>query len=429
MNIQKHVSLNLDIRGIGQSPTLEINDKSNRLRHKGKVVYRAGLGQSPFPVPTSVVDALKHHAHEKDYLPAKGLPALCEAVAEFHRRRDDLDTSGDYVLIGPGSKELMFLLQLVYYGELMVPTPCWVSYIPQAKILGRHISLIHTTAADGWKMTAEGFERQCHQEEDDYRPRILVLNYPNNPVGNTYSESELKDLAEVARKYEIILLSDEIYGQIHHQGKHVSVARFYPEGTIISSGLSKWCGAGGWRLGTFTFPPGLDWLLEKMTAVASETYTSVSSPIQHAAVRAFTGGVKIERYLWHVRRILTVLGNRCSAMFNDAGIRNCVPQGAFYLFLDFSHVARKLKKRKIKNSIDLCDKLLEDTGVAVLPGYVFGRPLEELTVRFAYVDFDGAKALTASETIPLEQPLPSDFSDHWCGNVIKAATLVSEWVA
>jgi aspartate aminotransferase len=427
VNIKKPVSLNLDVRGLEQSATLAINDRSKSLQHDGKIIYRAGLGQSPFPVPTPVVDSLKLHAREKDYLPAKGLPALREAVAEFHRDKDGVDAHPDYVLVGPGSKELMFLLQLVYYGELVVPTPCWVSYIPQARILGRQISLVHTRAKDGWKMTAKRLEEHCYREQDDYRPRILVLNYPNNPVGNTYSSDELKELAEVAKKYEVVLLSDEIYGQLHHQGQHVSVARFYPEGTIISSGLSKWCGAGGWRLGTFTFPPALDWLLDKMAVVASETYTSVSAPIQHAAVTAFKGGVRIERYLWHVRRILAGLGNECASALLKADLRVDQPEGGFYLFLNFSLLKAKLRKRGIINSAMLCNKLLEETGVAILPGAVFGRLSKELTARFAYVDFDGAKALTASETIPLEQPLPDNFIDIWCGNVIKSVQLIIDW--
>lgn len=428
MNIKKHVSLNLDVRGINHSATLAINDLSKQLSKNGKPVYKAGLGQSPFPVPRPVVDSLKFHAHEKDYLPARGLPELRDAVAQFHRRKDGIETRGDYVLIGPGSKELMFLLQLVYYGELLVPTPCWVSYIPQARILGRQISLIHTHPKDHWKMTAEMLERHCSLEEDDYRPRILIVNYPNNPVGNTYLESELKDLAEVARRYDVILLSDEIYGQLHHKGRHISVARFYPEGTIISSGLSKWCGAGGWRLGTFTFPANLDWLIEKMSVVASETYTSVSTPIQYAAVTAFKGGDAIERYLWHARRILGELGGRCAKILKKGGIKVNPPEGAFYLFLDFSSKSKELKKRGITDGIDLCDKLLSDTGVAVLPGHSFGRPREELTARFAYVDFDGARAMTASETLTLEKPLPEDFIDSWCGNVIKATRAIVNWV-
>jgi aspartate aminotransferase len=427
--IDKRVSLNLNVRGLGESATLAINERSMTLKSEGRVIYRGGLGQSPFPVPSSVVEALKFHAHEKDYLPPRGLRELRGAVADFHRRKDGVDAHPNSVLIGPGSKELMFLLQLTYYGELLVPTPCWVSYTPQAQIIGRRVSLIPTRWEDKWRITAEQLERHLYREEDSYRPRILILNYPGNPEGCSYTSSELKDLAAVARSYEVILLSDEIYGQLHHDGAHISVARYYPEHTIVSSGLSKWCGAGGWRLGTFTFPPDLDWLLDKMAAVASETYTSVSAPIQYAAVRAFKGGVDIERYLWHARRILKLVGNKCATRFNENNIRVHHPVGAFYLFLDFTPLSEKLRARGLVDSASVCAKLLEDTGVAILPGVAFERPEAELTARFAYVDFDGSKALTASETIPLEQPLPDKFADQWCLNVMKATDLIIDWVA
>ena len=137
MGNDRYYSLNLNIRGISQSPTLAINELSKQLRAKGKHVYRMGLGQPPFPVPSTVVEALKMHAHEKDYLAVNGLDILRKAVARFHRQIDDVDISPRNVLIGPGSKELMFLLQLVYYGDIILPTPCWVSYAPQAKIVGR----------------------------------------------------------------------------------------------------------------------------------------------------------------------------------------------------------------------------------------------------------------------------------------------------
>jgi len=428
MGLHKQVSLNLNVRGLGRSATIAINERSKELQGQGKVVYRLGLGQSPFPVPMPVVEGLQLHAREKDYLPSEGLPSLREAVAEFHRRKDGIEARPQDVLVGPGSKELMFLLQLVYYGELIVATPCWVSYVPQATILGRRVSLIHTRLDDKWRITADLLERHCESEEDEYRPRILILNYPGNPDGWSYSAAELKELAEVARKFHVVLLSDEIYGQLHHKGQHISVARYYPEGTIISSGLSKWCGAGGWRLGTFTFPPELDWLLEAMASVASETYTSVSAPIQHAAVYAFRGGIRIERYLWHARRILSALGNQCAKMMNNAGVLVHPPIGGFYLFPDFSPFAERLAERGIADSKSLCERLLADTGVAILPGIVFDRPAEELTARLAYVDFDGSKALSASETIPLDEPLPEDFTELWCHNVTRAVRLIIDWV-
>ena len=424
---RRAVGLNLNVRGLRQSATLAVNARSNALYKEGRRIYKMGLGQSPFPVPTEVVDALTLHASEKDYLPVTGLPALREAVAEFHRKKDRIDAQAEGVLIGPGSKELLFLLQLTFYGELLVPSPSWVSYVPQARILGRPIRLIPTCYADNWRVTPRQLAAICQEDAD--RPRLLVLNYPGNPEGGSYSADELQELAAVARRFGVILLSDEIYGQLHHRGEHVSVARFYPEGTIVSSGLSKWCGAGGWRLGTFTFPPDLAWLMEAMAAVASETYTSVSTPIQFAAVRAFKDGLAIERYLWHVRRILAGLGQRCAESLERAGARVRPPVGAFYLFPDFSPFGERLAERGIQDSASLCERLLEETGVAVLPGIASQRPAEELTARLAYVNFDGAKALSASETIPLDQPLSDDFFNRWCGDVLEATRHIVEWVA
>ena len=236
--------LNPHVRGLAQSATLAINERSNALQREGRHIYKFGLGQSPFPVPTEVVNTLKLYAHEKDYLPVRGLPALREAVADFHRRKDRVEAHPENVLVGPGSKELLFLLQLVFDGEIVVSSPSWVSYVPQARILGRSAHLIHTSFADKWRVLPDRLAAVC--ERNNQRPTILVLNYPGNPEGVSYSADELKDIADVARRFKLVLLSDEIYGQLHHRGEHVSVARYYPEGTIISSGLSKWCGAGGW---------------------------------------------------------------------------------------------------------------------------------------------------------------------------------------
>lgn len=424
----KNVSLNLNIRGIGQSATLAINELSKQLENNGKTIYRMGLGQSPFPVPDPVVETLRNHAHEKDYLNVCGMETLREAVAHFHQKKDNIDIKASHVLIGPGSKELMFLLQLVYYGEIILPSPCWVSYAPQAKIIGRNIKYIHTSFETEWKITADQLESFLHEEHDRYKPRILIINYPANPFGGTYNSDELELLARIAKKYKMIILSDEIYGQLHFKGKHVSIARFYPEGTIISSGLSKWCGAGGWRLGTFAFPASFDWLMQPMAAVASETYTSVSAPIQYAAVTAFNGSIIIERYLWHARRILSYLGNGSAKILQEAGIRVHNPAGTFYLFIDFSNYSEKLKEKGITDSETLCRKLLYETGVAILPGVSFLRKQEELTARLAYVNFDGAKALAMSETIPIDEKLPDDLLPDCCLAVFKSMHKIADWV-
>jgi aspartate aminotransferase len=420
------IHLNLNVRGLPLSATLAINEKCNLLRKQGRQVYKLGLGQSPFPVPQPVVDALKVNAHQKDYMPVKGLFQLRESVADYHRRSQGINHDAEDVMIGPGSKELMFLLQLVYYGDLVIPTPSWVSYAPQAHIIGRHVRWLPTHRENNWKLTPD--ELISHCKNDPNKPRIVILNYPSNPSGMTYTIDELKLIAKAAMNHKIILLSDEIYGELHHRGKHVSIARFYPEGTIISGGLSKWCGAGGWRLGTFTFPRSLKWLLDAMAAVASETYTATSAPIQFAAVRAFKGGMKIENYLWNCRTILRRLARIITLKLKDAGVIVSEPSGAFYLFPDFSPLKDKLAKRKILSGFELADRLLEETGVAILPGVSFGRPEHELTARIAYVDFDGIKALAASEQVKSEKEINDDFLETYCGNTLDAIDHICDWL-
>ena len=224
------------------------------------------------------------------------------------------------------------------------------------------------------------------------------------------------------------LAINELSTQLRQEGKHISIARYYPEGTIVSNGLSKWCGAGGWRLGAFAFPKSLGWLCKSMAVVASETYTSTSTPIQYAAVRAFKGGTEIEHYLAKCRRILSALGQYAYSSLEKAGVRVAKPQGAFYLFPDFTPYKEKLAKRGILTSEDFCKTLLEKTGVAILPGCHFGRPDEELTARIAYVDFDGARALEAVEQFSPSNPLDESFLETYTNNTITAIDLLVSWI-
>lgn len=424
-NQDKYINPNLS--GLTESDTLAINELSKELIAKGKTVYRFGLGQSPFPIPTCVVDALRNNAAQKDYLPVKGLLQLREAVAEFHRKNDHISAIAENVIIGPGSKELVFLLQLVFNSEIIVVSPCWVSYIPQAKIIGKKISVIHSSFEDKWHLTPTLFRDYLKKRKIKNTLTLMILNYPGNPDGVSFNEEYLKEIAALAKENNIYILSDEIYGQLNHSGHHVSIAKFYPEGTIISSGLSKWCGAGGWRLGTFTFPKNLHWILDSIAIVASETYTSVSAPIQFAAIKAFKGGTEIEEYLWNTRKILSKIGNECSEKLNSAGIRTHAPQGGFYLFLDFSYFTQKIHSKGIKTSKDLCNAILNDTGVAILQGSSFSCKEDLFTARMAYIDFDGARVLGAAKTVPIHEPLPASFTKTYCHKVLEGIDKLIKW--
>lgn len=405
-----------NLRGLGTSATLAINQASRERERQGQEVYKLGLGQSPFPVPPSVVFSLQAHAWRKAYLDVQGLYELREAVAAYHNRRHGLEAKPEDVLVGPGSKELMFLLQVAYDGDLLVPTPAWVSYAPQAAILGRRVEFLHTDLESGWRLTPERLEAVC--QESPRRSRLLILNYPDNPTGMTYEPAELEALAEVARRREVLILSDEIYGELHYQGRHVSIARYYPEGTILSSGLSKWCGAGGWRLGTFTYPSALAWLRKAMASAASETYTSTSAPIQWAAITAFELGPELEAYLAVSRRFLGYLALEVEERLRAAGARLTSSRGAFYSFPVFSGLRG--------TSVELCEGLMRETGVATLPGRDFGREADELSLRLAFVDFNGTWAMAACDM--QADRVDRDFVRAHAGRVLTAIDRLADYV-
>lgn len=409
------------------SAAIAMAERCDALAARGRDVIRLGLGQSPFPVPEVMVQRLRASAGERDYLPVRGLPLLRRAIAGYVERRFQIDRTDADVLVGPGSKELLFLLQTVFDGDLVVPTPSWVPYTPQARLLGRRVIPVDARAETNWMATPGEIEQALQRGADD-RPRILVLNSPHNPTGLHYRAEELQQIALIARRAGALVLSDEIYAELHHKGQHASIARWYAEGTILAFGLSKWTGAGGWRLGTFVFPEELRGILDAMARVASETYTSTSAPIQHAAVVAFAGDVEIDRYLGHVRRMLSLVGRHTARRLTALGLFCPQPTGAFYVFADFGPKADLLRAAGITTGAQLTERLLEDTGVALLPGSAFGRPANELTARLAYVDFDGQKALAAVAVIPKEQPLDDSFLLRHAPRVLEGLDRIAAWL-
>ena len=261
------------------------------------------FGQSPFPVPGSIIAALKNNANKNTYLPMQGLEELRSAIADYLNKNNNNDFKSNDIIIGPGTKELMFLTQIAFGGEILLPSPSWVSYQPQAIIAKNKVHWIETTSASNWFPTAEDLESRIKNIEN--KNLLLLLNSPNNPSGTICKN--LQEISAVAKKYKLIILSDEIYSQLTFDNQYRSISNFYPEGTIVSTGLSKWCGAGGWRLGFFAIPHQLKELITSLKILCSESFTSVSAPIQYAAIEAYKGDHSV--YLNSVKKILSFTGN------------------------------------------------------------------------------------------------------------------------
>ena len=369
---------------IKPSSTLAINELSKKIETGGEKVFKFGLGQSPFPVPKLLVNELQKYAHSKDYLDVSGLYKLRKFIAKYHSKKNKFEYDADDVLVGPGSKELLFQSQMVLDGITLLPAPSWVSYAPQSNFLGKKILWIETNADENWHISANLLEDTCKKNKET---KLLILNSPNNPSGT--SNLQLKEIAFIAKKYNLIMISDEIYAELDFKGNYQSITHFYPEGTIISSGLSKWCGAGGWRLGTMIFPKNLSFIRKAMRSIASETFTSVSAPIQHAAVKAYE--VDHNDFLKKSRFILHFVSSCLHKELISVGVKALKPTGGFYILCDFSKVLRK--SDNITSDQELSNYLLEKLGVASLPGSDFGLDKEKMILRLAFVDFDGENAL------------------------------------
>ena len=398
------------------SSTLEINEISKKMQDSGRKIFKFGLGQSPFPVPRVLTEELKNCAHIKDYLDVTGLFELRRAVAAFHKKRNRVDYGPENVLIGPGSKELLFQCQMVFDGVTVLPAPSWVSYAPQAKFLNKKLVWLKTNIQQEWHVSPEVLDNYCREESN--QNKLLILNSPNNPSGT--SHSNLQELARVARKNDLIVLSDEIYAELEYEGSYQSISHYYPEGTIVSGGLSKWCGAGGWRLGTMVFPDQLLDIRNALRATSSETFTSVSAPIQYAAIKGFT--CDHSQYLKKSRAILKSVASFVHRELVSVGINSVKPSGGFYLLCDFSEILRN--SNTILNDNDLCKKLLADTGVATLPGSDFGLNSEDKILRLAFVDFDGGKILAQLDS---KYKLDNDSFEHYFPKIYEGIKKLKHW--
>ncbi|MDV6319434.1 pyridoxal phosphate-dependent aminotransferase [Chromohalobacter sp. HP20-39] len=413
-----------DHNATAASDTLLINEQSRLLEQQGRRIIKFGFGQSPFPVFAPAVETLAEHAADKAYLPVQGMAALRDKVAAFHRHMDGTDWQAERVLIAPGSKLLLFaLMKALPISEILIPAPAWVSYAPQVRLAGQHAMRLETSFDSRWLVTPEQLDRYCREHGPGLR--LLILNAPGNPTGLSYEPEMQRELAAVAKRHGVLVLADEIYGPLHHRGEHRPFALDYPEGTLTTSGLSKWCGAGGWRLGVLNVPEALgDELLTRLLGIASETWSSVASPVQAAAITAYSVTPALEEYLETQRQWLSTIGRWCAQRLEAAGVRTHAPDGGFYLFPDFSTYREVLRARGITTSTELTEALLEEAGVALLPGSAFGCEPTQLTARLAYVDFDGAGLLEREPSVTLETAM----ADPDIGRVYEGIKAIVTWL-
>lgn len=421
---------NMDI-----SQTLKMNEKITLFKQQKKQIYQFGFGQSPFPVPPSMNTNLINNSSNNKYLPVQGIKELRNSIANFYEKYTETHINADNIIIGPGSKELLFLFSIIYDSDIILPDSCWVSYSRQAIINQKQIIWYRSCFEDNWKIIPAKLDKLLENSNDtsqNKRNKYLILNSPCNPTGQVYTDRELKDLAIIAAKHNLIIISDEIYSEFSFV-THTSIAKYY-NNTIICSGISKFLSCGGWRLGFMIFPDNLRNLLKSMCNVASESYSCVCSPVQYASIIGFKSPEIID-YITSCREILKEVAlyvyNELTKKNNDIIVHKS--EGGFYIFPIFTNTPKakvlftewdnKYSKSSTQFSKWVFNKLFDETGIAVLPGVEFGRSDSELSCRLAYIDFDGGLLLDKYQN----EPLNRDFIIRYCPNIVKGVQLLIDW--
>jgi aspartate/methionine/tyrosine aminotransferase len=326
--------------------------------------------------------------------------------------------------VGPGSKELIFQTIYLMEGPLLVPAPSWVSYGPQAALRGKEIIPITTKRDNGYRLQADELDYAAHKLGQSQK--LLIINNPNNPTGSVYYEEELHDIAEICRAYHIIVISDEIYSMIDFTNrKFCSLSHYYPEGTIITGGISKFLAAGGYRLGFMLVPDQLSIILKALKSVVSETFSSVSAPIQYSALGAYKNFDLVRPFIKKTSEIYSVASNYMHTRFVEMNLNCPIPEGSFYLFPDFENYRSLLHKHKILTGTALCDKLLNLANVAVLPGSDFYFPATNLGVRIAAVDFDGQFVL---DKWPGKEDITDDMINRFFPNLVEGCNQIEKFL-
>ena len=361
-----------------ESGTARIARITTELEAAGKSIFKLNVGEPDFDTPDFVKEAAHQAALDGKtrYTDVAGTAELREAAANKFRSENAVECTTENIIVGAGAKQLIFnalLASLDDGDEVIIPTPCWVSYPDMVLIGGGTPRLVPCGAEMGHKMSAAMLE-----DVIGTNTRWLIINSPCNPTGTVYTEAELGELAEVLRRHpQVAVVNDDIYEKIIFRGEFATMASVAPDlgGRILTvNGVSKSLAMTGWRIGYAAGPRDL---IAAMTKLQGQSTTNPSSVGQAAALAALTDSCASNRF---IRKCCEAYERRRSlvhAALGDApGLRTELPDGAFYHFVD----CRKLVGTRLQDGTvisddrDVCEYLLQGAGVSVVPGSEFNGP-------------------------------------------------------
>ncbi|MCH7231142.1 pyridoxal phosphate-dependent aminotransferase [Glycomyces sp. L485] len=369
------------------SATLAASETIAARRAAGQEVLALAFGEAGIPVHPLLGQRLAKAAAQTSYGPVAGIRPAREAAAGYWSRRG-LTTESGQVVLGPGSKPLLFAVLRAVGGDAVIPRPAWVSYAAQAELIGRTPIRVPGPEGEGGVPDADALDAAVRAARAEGRdPRIVVATLPDNPTGRLASERAVKEMCEAARALDLVVLADEIYRDlVFDDGDFPSPATWAPERTVTTTALSKNYALGGWRIGAARFPDSQmgEQLREAVRGIASEVWSSTPMPMQHAAAYAWSDPVELVDRLVAARRLHGSVARSVAEAFADVGCEVLRPQGGFYVWPDFAPLRELLEARwSVKTGADLARVLLDEFGVGVLPGSAFGDEMESLTVRVA----------------------------------------------
>ncbi|HLR85131.1 MAG TPA: pyridoxal phosphate-dependent aminotransferase [Nocardioidaceae bacterium] len=389
------------------SPTLAINEEIARRSAAGLDTIPLGFGEANVPVHPALTGRLADAAGQNQYGAVAGSDALRVSAAGYWERRG-VPTEPTQVVAAPGSKPLLYAVFQALVGPVALPKPSWVSYAAQAAMLGVDARLIPTREGEGGTPDpARLDELATHCASEGMPLRAVLVTLPDNPTGTLARSQTVRELCETARRHDLTVVSDEIYRDLLHDsaGTYTSPGELVPERTIITSGLSKSLGLGGWRIGMARFPTAYERTRAAVLVAASEIWSSAPQPVQAVAAWAFSEPPELTTHIDRCRRLHGSVARAVATTFRRHGASVAEPSGGFYVYPSFDAVRNPLRERwGIATSDDLATVLLERLGVATLPGTAFGDDADNLTLRVATSMLNGRDDAERNQALAADDP-------------------------